>query len=60
MSETNENKRKNWGHIGRIMETELDEKLEGEPHCTACKINNEECQVYSESVRKQVSMPGSG
>jgi len=30
-------KRRDWGHIGRIMETELGEKLEGDERCAACR-----------------------
>jgi len=52
-------KRRDFGHIGRIMETELGEKLEGEGRCAACQAADEECWVYSEKGAKQVKKCGS-
>ncbi len=52
-------KRRDWAHIGRIMETELGEKLEGSGRCTACQQRGEECWVYSKKGAQQVSRPGS-
>ena len=43
-----QDKRKDWGHIGRIMETELGERLLGDRRCTACQERDEECWVCSE------------
>lgn len=52
------NKRRDFGHIGRIMERELGQKLLGEERCLACQDNNEECWVYSQDGAQQVSRPG--
>jgi hypothetical protein len=52
-------KRNDFGHIGRIMETELGEKLVGDARCTACRQLDQECWVYSAKGRQQVSHPGS-
>uniref|UniRef100_A0A093Y2X9 SH3 domain-containing protein C23A1.17 n=1 Tax=Talaromyces marneffei PM1 TaxID=1077442 RepID=A0A093Y2X9_TALMA len=52
------NKRRDYGHIGRIMETELGEQLHGKQKCTACQTNNEECWIYSTRGSRQVSRPG--
>lgn len=52
------NKQRDYGHIGRIMETELGEQLHGKDRCTACQSHNEECWVYSEKGSQQVSRPG--
>jgi len=54
-----QDKRRDWGHIGRIMETELGERLQGDRRCTACQERDEECWVYSEKGAQQVSRPGS-
>jgi hypothetical protein len=54
-----QDKRKDWGHIGRIMETELGERLQGDRRCTVCRERDEECWVYSEKGAQQVSRPGS-
>jgi hypothetical protein len=54
-----QDKRKDWGHIGRIMETELGERLQGDRRCAVCQERDEECWVYSEKGAQQVSRPGS-
>ncbi|EEH06946.1 conserved hypothetical protein [Histoplasma capsulatum G186AR] len=51
-------KQRVWGHIGRIMETELGEQLLGEDRCAACQENGEECWAYSEKGRAQIAKPG--
>src|SRR6266536_1450291 len=51
--------RRDFGHIGRIMETELGEKLEGEGLCATCQAADEECWVYSKKGAKQVKKCGS-
>ena len=55
------NKVKHWdfGHISQIIETELEEKIEGKEHCVACQAKDLECWVYSEKGAQQVSCPGS-
>jgi hypothetical protein len=52
------NKRRDVGHIGRIMETELGEERVGDERCTACQRLDEECWVYSRKGSQQVSRPG--
>lgn len=52
------NKRRDFGHIGRIMETELGQQLLGDKRCPACRANDQECWVYSEKGARQVSRPG--
>jgi hypothetical protein len=51
-------KRRDFGHIDRIIETELREKLEGGRRCAACQAADEECWVYSEKGAKQVKKCG--
>ena len=51
-------KRADYGHMGRIMETELGEQLFGEDRCNACKSNRQECWRYSQLGAQQVSRPG--
>jgi hypothetical protein len=51
-------KRRDVGHIGRIMETELGEQLLGDRRCAACQQRDEECWVYSLKGAQQVSRPG--
>ncbi len=51
-------KRRDFGHIGRIMETELGEMLVGRNRCTACQEADQECWVYSKMGSQQVSRPG--
>jgi hypothetical protein len=46
--------RKQFGHIGRIMETELGEKLPGEALCNACQTEGQECWLSSELGAKQM------
>ena len=52
-------KRRDWGHIGRIMETELGERMDGDERCAACRERDQECWVYSKKGAQQVSRPGS-
>ncbi|KAK5003209.1 hypothetical protein LTR28_010455, partial [Elasticomyces elasticus] len=52
------NKRRDVGHIGRIMETELGEELLGDRRCQACKDLGQECWVYSAEGARQVDRPG--
>ncbi|KAK5002497.1 hypothetical protein LTR28_011341 [Elasticomyces elasticus] len=52
------NKRRDVGHIGRIMETELGEELLGDRRCQACKDLGQECWVYSAEGARQVARPG--
>ena len=52
-------KRRDFGHIGRVMETKLGEKLEEGDRCAACQAADEECWVYSEKGAKQVKKCGS-
>lgn len=51
-------KRRDFGHIGRIMETELGQQLLREERCSACRANGQECWVYSKKGVQQVSRPG--
>ena len=52
------NKRRDFGHIGRIMETELGQQLLGDKRCSACRANGQECWVYSPKGAQQVRRPG--
>jgi len=45
-------------HVGRIMETELGERREGNGRCTACQANGEECWFYSTKGSQQIAKPG--
>lgn len=58
LEELRPNKRRDFGHIARIMETELGERLEEESRCSACRQGGEECWVYSTKGRQQVRRPG--
>ncbi|KAF2100039.1 hypothetical protein NA57DRAFT_75542 [Rhizodiscina lignyota] len=51
-------KRRRFSHIGRIMETELGEKLEGDERCTNCVTQGFECWRYSEAGVEQIPWPG--
>lgn len=53
-----QSKRRDFGHIGRIMETELGEQFLGEERCSACQANGKECWVYSREGAQQVKRPG--
>ena len=53
-----EGKRRDFGHIGRIMETELGERLAGGERCSACQSHGQECWIYSVKGRQQVKRPG--
>ena len=53
-----EAERRQFSHIGRIMETELGVQLDAEHACTQCKQLGEECWVYSSNGRKQIRHPG--
>jgi hypothetical protein len=46
-------------HVGRIMETELGEKVPDEEKCTGCRASGQDCWIYSEKGRQQVRHPGS-
>lgn len=58
LSSAHPNKRRDYGHIGRIMETELGEQLFDKQRCIACQTNDEECWIYSARGSQQVSRPG--
>lgn len=58
LEQLTENRRNNFGHIFRIMETELGEQRLGDARCARCKTNNQECWVYSKEGAAQVSRPG--
>jgi hypothetical protein len=49
---------RNTSHIGRIMETELGERLPAGRRCSACADGGEECWVYSVMGARQVRHPG--
>ena len=59
LGKMSEAKRRDFGHISRIMETELGEKLQGRSRCAACQAAGEECWVYSEDGAKLVKKCGS-
>lgn len=52
------NKRRDFSHIGRIMETELGQELQGKERCSACQANSQECWIYSQRGAQQISRPG--
>ena len=52
------NKRGDWGHIGRIMETVLGEELVDSKWYTTCQALNQKCWVYSKRGTQQVSKLG--
>ena len=52
-------KARNYSYIGRIIETELGEKLEGDRIYTSCRELGQECWVYSKEGAKQVKYVGS-
>lgn len=51
-------KRQGWSHIGRIMETELGHRLDGNARCSHCQKEGNGCWVYNEEGRHQISHPG--
>ncbi|KNG91219.1 hypothetical protein ANOM_000391 [Aspergillus nomiae NRRL 13137] len=51
-------KRRSFGHIGRIMETELGKQRFGDARCERCRTNAQECWVYSKEGAAQVCRPG--
>jgi hypothetical protein len=57
------NRQKVLDHVGRIMETELGEKLSDDQRCSHCQAGNGssgyECWVYSGEGARQVLYPGS-
>jgi hypothetical protein len=57
------NRQKMLDHIGRIMETDLGERLSDNQRCNHCQAGNGssgyECWVYSSDGAKQVMYPGS-
>ena len=52
-------KARNYSYIGRIIETELGEKLEGDRIYTSCQELGQEYWVYSKEGVKQVKYVGS-
>ena len=58
-SEMKMNKRHDFSHIGRIMETELGKKLADGDRCVVCRSLNQECWVYTLKGAQQISRPGS-
>ncbi|PIG79426.1 hypothetical protein AARAC_010755 [Aspergillus arachidicola] len=58
LEQLTENRRRNFGHIFRIMETELGEQRLGDARRARCKTNNQECWIYSKEGAAQVSRPG--
>ena len=52
-------KARDYGYIGRIIETELGEKLEGNRIYTSCRELGQECWAYSKEGVKQVKYAGS-
>ena len=52
-------KARDYSYIGRIIETELGEKLEGDRACTSCWELGQECWAYLKEGVKQVKYTGS-
>ncbi|KAE8450526.1 hypothetical protein EG329_006257 [Mollisiaceae sp. DMI_Dod_QoI] len=50
-------RRKQYDHIGRIMETELGKQLFNQDRCSFCRQEGKECWVYTEKGAKQLVCP---
>ncbi|KAE9362700.1 hypothetical protein N431DRAFT_433686 [Stipitochalara longipes BDJ] len=59
LDRNNHSKRKNWNHIGRIMETDLGQRHEGDDRCARCIENGYECWTYTLEAEQQILQPGS-
>jgi hypothetical protein len=51
--------KRNFGHIGRIMETDIGEQRTGNEACDRCRQKGFECWVYREDALPQIWKPGS-
>jgi hypothetical protein len=59
MERQDPNRRKNFHHIGRIMETELGQRHDGDDRCPAYIRMGYECWTYTVEGTQQIASPGS-
>jgi hypothetical protein len=59
LEEMNSNKRRDWTHIGRIMETELGMRNHDNKRCKRCVAEDYKCWQYTSQALRQIRKPAS-